>query len=65
MSINWEQVARDNGLSPEEFTKEILHIACVLGVMQIDKREVGTVLTFTPEDSISKVELTIRRVEDE
>ena len=36
--IDWESIAKSNGLSPDEFTKEILSIAACVGTMGIDRQ---------------------------
>lgn len=62
--IDWESIAKSNGLSPEEFTREILTIAACVGTMGID--QLGddiTELKFTCNDQIGKVEVTVKRID--
>ena len=61
--INWKQVAQQNGLTPEEFQKEIFTVACVVAAMDLDNQDVGTELKFTCADNVGKLELLIKRVE--
>lgn len=62
--IDWTSIAKSNGMSPEEFTKEILTIAAVVGVMGIDSQSGDiTELRFTCNDEIGKVEVTVKRIE--
>ena len=60
--INWEQIAKQNGLTPEEFTKEILTCAAVVGAIDIDKNK-SDLIRFTCSDEESEIVLTIHRVE--
>lgn len=60
--INWEQIAKQNGLTPEEFTKEILTCAAVVGAIDIDKNK-SDLIRFTCSDQESEIVLTIHRVE--
>ena len=61
--INWKQVAQQNGLTPEEFKKEIFTVACAVGAMDLDKQESGTALKFTCSDDVGKLELFIKRAD--
>tara|TARA_R110002126_G_C10364965_1_gene492890 strand:- start:207 stop:401 length:195 start_codon:yes stop_codon:yes gene_type:complete len=62
--IDWESIAKSNGLSPEEFTREILTIAACVGTMGIDQQgDDITVLKFTCSDEIGKIEVTVKRLE--
>ena len=61
-NINWREVAEQNGLTPEEFKKEIFTVACALGSMDLDDKDSGTALKFTCSDDIGKLELFIKRV---
>ena len=62
--VDWESIAKSNGLSPDEFTKEILSIAAVVGSISID-RQVGdmTELKFTCSDEVGKIEVTVKRID--
>lgn len=61
---NWEQVAKANGLTPQEFEKEIFTAAACLGVMRIDNGEAGDAdtLKFTCSDSIGKIAVYAKRI---
>ena len=61
--INWQQVAQQNGLTPEEFKREIFTVACAVGAMDLDNQESGTALRFTCADDIGKLELFIKRAD--
>ena len=64
--INWGEIAVEKGLSPEEFVKQILTTACFFGVRSIDKNAgQENALRFTCADRLGKIELMIRRVENE
>jgi len=61
--IDWEAFAKMNGMSPEQFKKEIMSVAAVVGAMAIDANdEQDMVMKFTCSDNIGKIMLTIRRV---
>lgn len=60
--INWEKIAQQNGLTPEEFTKEILTCAAVVGAMELDKNK-SDALRFTCSDQEGEIVLTVHRVE--
>ena len=59
--IDWEQMAEQNGMSPEEFKIEIYTVASALGAMELDNQEDGTIVKFTSSDEIGPLELYIRR----
>ena len=61
--INWQQLVQQNGLTPEEFKKEIYSVACAVGAMDLDNQDAGTELKFTCADEIGKLELLIKRVD--
>ena len=64
MSIDWQKVAQQNGLNPEEFSAEVLSVAACIGAMRIDgEGESGEALRFTCSDDVGKIEVIIRRVE--
>ena len=62
--IDWEQVARVNGLMPKEFEKEILTVAACLGAMRIDNRDAGEAdtLKFTCSDQVSQIAVYVKRI---
>ena len=59
--IDWQQMAKNNGMSPEEFKIEIYTVACALGAMELDNQEDGTIVKFTSSDEIGQLELYIKR----
>jgi hypothetical protein len=59
--INWEEIAKQNGLTPEEFTKEILTCAAAVGAIGLDDDH--NMLKFTCSDGEGLLELTVRRME--
>ena len=65
--IDWEQIAKMNGLSPEEFRKEIFTVAACVGAMQLDEQETDnrTMLKFSCSDDVGKIEVLIRRAPEE
>ena len=60
--INWEEVAKDNKLSPKEFEREILMCAACLASLKISKGDTESALKFTCNDELSDIELYIKRV---
>jgi hypothetical protein len=62
--IDWHKVAKQNGLTTDEFTIELLQAAAALGVMQIDERSDNDTLKFKTNDSKGDIEVYIRRVND-
>ena len=62
--IDWQKIARDNGLRPKEFTREILNVAACVGAMQIDNEGDTDTLKFCCSDDIGKLEIYERRVND-
>lgn len=59
--IDWQEVANQNGLTPKEFTKEILTVAAVVGAMEIDGSN-SDALKFTVSDDVGDVQILIRRL---
>jgi hypothetical protein len=62
--VNWEQIAKLNGLTPKEFEKEIFTCAACVGAMQLDKTSHSefNALKFTCSDEVGKIEVLIRRI---
>jgi len=58
--IDWEEVARINGLSQEEFAKEIFMAAAALGAMELDTNK-SKALRFTSSDEKGPLYLEISR----
>ena len=64
--IDWEDLADINNWSQEQFRKEILTVAAVVGAMELDKsNEEGEVFRFTCSDDAGKIELYVRRTNGE
>ena len=63
MTINWQSVAEQNGLTPDEFSKEIFTVACALAAMKIDSQDNDGVLKFTCSDEFGKLEMHVHRVD--
>ena len=62
--IDWENIAKANGLTNEEFEKEVLMVAAALGVKRIDERRiVGETLKFTCADEVGGICLLVKRVD--
>lgn len=59
--INWQEVAQNNGLTPEEFKKEIFTIAACLGAMDLDADDSVNAIKFTCSDGIGPLEVYIKR----
>ena len=64
--INWRKTAEQNGLTPEEFEREIMMAACAMATMKIDKRSdsQANCFKFTSSDQVGKIELYVRRVHE-
>ena len=59
--IDWRKIAEQNGLTPEEFKKEIFTVAACVGALVLDEQQIGGSLKFTCSDEIGPLELLIRR----
>lgn len=59
--IEWAKIAEQNGLTPDEFKKEIFMAAACLGAMSLDEQQIGDCMKFTCSDDIGPLELWIRR----
>ena len=62
--IDWEKIAKSNGLTNKEFCKEVFQTACCLGVMSLDNRDDDGCLKFTCSDKKSEIEMFIRRTDN-
>ena len=62
--IDWQKVAKQNNMTTDEFTIELLQAAAALGVMQIDEQPDNDALRFKTNDSKSEIEVYIRRIND-
>ena len=60
--IDWQKVARQNGLTPEEFTKEILKVAAAVGEIELERTK-SELLRFTASDDKSTVQILIKRID--
>lgn len=59
--IDWKKVANMNGLTPEEFEKEMFTVACCLGAMRIDNSDERGAIRFACADEVGKLEMIVRR----
>jgi hypothetical protein len=59
--IDWKDFASKNGLSVDEFKKEIFTSACEVAAIDIDKQENGTAMKFTCSDEIGILVMVIKR----
>ena len=62
--IDWDGVAKNNGLTPKEFQKDIFMAAAALGAKSIDETDghKGNVLKFSSSDGSSDIVMFIKRV---
>ena len=61
--IDWRRFAELQGLTVEEFKKEIFTAACAIAATDLDQQEEdGTALRFVCNDGVSNLELYVRRV---
>jgi hypothetical protein len=65
--FDWQEIASQNGLSVDEFKKEIYSIAACVGAMDLDAKGGGTndAMRFTCSDGKGKLELYVRRIDDD
>jgi hypothetical protein len=59
--IDWEEIAEQNNLSPEDFAKEIFYAASCLGAMRIEEENELGAIRFSCSDESGPIELIIRR----
>ena len=63
--IDWRKTAEQNGISVEQFEKEMFTVACAMATMRIDRDgQEGECFKFSCGDQVGKIELYVRRVED-
>ena len=61
--IDWRRFAEHQGLTAEEFKKEIFTVACAIAAADLDQhQEDSTALRFVCNDGVSDLELHVRRV---
>lgn len=59
---NIHEWARRNGMSADEFKREVFTCAAAIGAMEIDKRgDYDEALRFTTKDSTSQIVVHIKR----
>ena len=63
MKINWKEIAEQNGLTPDEFSKEIFTVACAVASMKIDSQNHDGALKFTCSDEVGPLEMYVRRAD--
>lgn len=63
--IDWESLAKSNGLTPAEFEREILTVAACIGAVRLDNGDAGEAdtLKFTCSDKIGKIAVYVRRID--
>lgn len=62
--IDWENLAKLNGLTNEQFEKEVFMAAAALGAKRIDERRTaGEALKFTCSDEIGTICLLVKRID--
>ena len=62
--IDWFQIAKDNGLSVDEFTNELLACATAACATLLDKHG-SKRMTRKTHDGVSALMLTVERIEAE
>ena len=60
--IDWRRFAEAQGLTVEEFKKEIFTAACAIAAVDLDAQEEGTALRFICNDGRGDLELYVRRI---
>lgn len=60
--IDWNAFAKVNGLSVEEFKKEIYSAAACCAAMEIDNEESVDGVRFTCSDNKGMIQLFVRRI---
>ena len=63
--IDWRRFAEHQGLTVEEFKKEIFTAACAIAAIDLDQQEgegESAALRFVCNDGVSDLELYVRRV---
>jgi len=60
--IDWKFIAEQNGMTPEEFKKEIYTTAAILGAMDLDLRRADKdeAMKFTARSEDGDIEVYIR-----
>jgi hypothetical protein len=59
--IDWQKVAADNGLTPDEFRKEIFSVAACIGAMDLDRKECADdTLKFTTSLGDKKIHVYVK-----
>lgn len=60
--IDWKLVAEQNGMTPEEFKKEIFTVAACLGAMALGSRGAtkDEAMRFTTSGETGEIEILIR-----
>ena len=61
-NIDWQKMAEINGLTPEEFRKEVFCAAACLGAMDLDENEYGdnTAVKFTTSFGDKKIHVYVK-----
>lgn len=62
--INWEEIAKQNNLTVEEFKTEMYTSAACIAIMEVDKKKgEALAMRFTCYDDVGKIEMVIKRIE--
>ena len=59
--IDWGKIASQNGLSADEFTKEIMITAACVAAISLDEQPDDSIFRFTCSDGAGPLELIVRR----
>jgi hypothetical protein len=59
--INWKEFASKNGLSVDEFKKEIFTSACAVAAIDIDSQDNATEMKFSCSDEVGPLVMVIKR----
>jgi len=59
--INWQEIAEQNNLTPDEFKKEVFTVAACLGAMDLDANDSANAIKFTCSDEEGPLEVYIKR----
>jgi hypothetical protein len=59
--IDWAKVAKEYGLTPKQFRKEVYTVAAVCAAMELDKSEDADAMRFICSDQKSQLQLEVKR----
>ena len=61
--INWQEIAQQNGLSIDEFEKEIYSVAAYIAAIRLEEKPNVDSMRFTCSDNVGRLELIVRRTD--